>query len=102
MSNKLRALREEKKMSVAEFARAVNATESAVRKWEKGQTPTLAKAKTIADFFKTSVEAIFFGKHEEKRSKNSKKRNEIPETLRRKTRKGAKPCSPQQTNYQSC
>lgn len=55
-------LRERKNITQRELAKMVNVTASAIAMYETGErTPSLAKAKEIARFFKVPVEAIIFG-----------------------------------------
>lgn len=58
----LASLRASKNMTQRELAKAINVAPSAIAMYETGdRTPTLDKAKEIAQFFSVPVESIFFG-----------------------------------------
>ena len=62
MANNLRALRKSKKITVKQLADSIGENAHSLYKWETGRTPPTHKAKKIAEYFKTSIEAIFFEK----------------------------------------
>lgn len=66
-------LREQRNLTQRELAKKINVASSAIAMYETGErTPSLNKAKEIAQFFKVPVEAIIFGNlAREMRAKNN-------------------------------
>ena len=84
----LSELRKEKNMTQKELAKALKIIESAIAMYEIGErTPSLKKAKRIADFFGVPIESIdFFCR---KRSHNESKNKPIKQNTNEKTEKTA-------------
>jgi len=60
---KLAELRKKKGLTQKELAKALKISESAIAMYETGRrTPSLARAKIIANFFDVDIEEIFFEK----------------------------------------
>ena len=58
-SNRIQILRKRAGLSQAELAHALSVHQTAVSQWETGKTsPDLSVVKTLADFFKTSIDDI--------------------------------------------
>ena len=59
--NKLKAVREKKKMTILELSKKLNVSSSAVYSWENGtRTPSYKNMSKISALFKKRVDAIFF------------------------------------------
>lgn len=59
--NTVEQLRAKKKITQERMALDLNVSQSAVAQWESGKkVPTLKKAKEIAEYFDTTIDAIFF------------------------------------------
>lgn len=71
---KLAELRKKKGLTQKELARALKISESAIAMYETGRrTPSLARAKVIANFFNVDIEEIFFeNQHHDTRAKLDK------------------------------
>lgn len=60
---RLAELRKKKGLTQKELAKALKISESAIAMYETGRrTPSLARARIIADFFDVNIEEIFFEK----------------------------------------
>ena len=56
---RLRALRQDKNMTIAQIAAEFEVTKQSVSRWELGdRIPTLDKAATIADYFDVSLDYL--------------------------------------------
>lgn len=61
LDNRLRELRDSKKLSQKELGDLVKADQRTVSKWERGSaTPSPAQMQFFEDFFSVEKEAIFF------------------------------------------
>ena len=63
--NNLSKYRNRKGLSQRDLAKELNVSSSTISMWETNErSPTISKAKEISDYFKASIEDIFFAQEE--------------------------------------
>lgn len=81
IARNIQELRTEMKITQSKLAEALNYSDKAISKWERGESlPDVTVLKRIADYFGVTVDYLLEGRHDEEELRRSR---ELPKGLRR-------------------